>query len=55
MRDMSLVVTRYGAESEAAGVVGVMGPVRMPYGRAISSVRYVASLMDDWVARVFGH
>jgi len=51
---MSLVVSRYGRSDLAAGLLGVVGPLRMPYSRAISTVRYVASLMDDMVYRLFG-
>lgn len=39
--EMSLVVTGYGAGS-GDGVVGVIGPTRMDYGRTISAVRTVA-------------
>jgi heat-inducible transcriptional repressor len=45
----SMVVARYGLEGFATGTVGMLGPTRMPYGRAISTVRYVADLMSDLV------
>jgi heat-inducible transcriptional repressor len=47
LKEYSLVVSPYGVRGEATGALGVMGPMRMPYSRAISAVRYVASLMSD--------
>jgi heat-inducible transcriptional repressor len=52
--DMSLVLSRYGIRGRASGVLGIMGPRRMPYGRAISTVRYVRRLMDDLISDVYG-
>ena len=46
MRDASLVLTRYGSEDDAWGVLGVVGPTRLPYWRAVPMVRFVAELMD---------
>lgn len=54
LRDCSLVLSGYGLPGEANGVLGVLGPMRMPYGRAISVVRYVASLMNDLLHRLYG-
>lgn len=51
----SLVLSRYGLSGEADGVLGVLGPMRMPYGRAISAVRYVARLMSDLVEEMYGY
>jgi heat-inducible transcriptional repressor len=50
----SMVLARYGVEGFATGTVGVLGPTRMPYGRAISTVRYVADLMSDLVSDLYG-
>jgi len=47
MREYSVVLTRYGIDGEVAGVVGVIGPTRMAYPRAISAVRYIANIMSD--------
>jgi heat-inducible transcriptional repressor len=47
MREYSVVHTRYGIDGEVAGVVGVIGPTRMAYPRAISAVRYIANIMSD--------
>lgn len=50
----SMVIARYGVEGFATGALGVLGPTRMPYGRAISTVRYVADLMSDLVNDLYG-
>ncbi len=46
LQDWSVVVSRYG-DTEAAGVVAVIGPTRMAYQRTIPRVRYIASLMSQ--------
>lgn len=45
----SLVLGRYGIAGFATGALGVIGPTRMLYGRAISTVRFVAGLLSDLV------
>jgi heat-inducible transcriptional repressor len=52
--DVSLVIAPYGIEGRAAGVMGVVGPMRMPYGRAISTVRFVAGLMTHLLENLYG-
>ena len=54
LRECSLVVSPYGVSGEATGALGVMGPMRMPYGRAISTVRYVAGLLSDLFRDLYG-
>ncbi len=49
----SMVLSRYG-HSQATGALGVLGPTRLHYGRAISAVRYVAGLMTDMLIEVYG-
>jgi heat-inducible transcriptional repressor len=51
MREASLVLTRYGSEDDAWGVLGVLGPTRLPYWRAVPMVRFIAELMDVVNAR----
>lgn len=51
---VSLVLSRYGVKHIASGVLGIMGPVRMPYARAISTVGYVAQLVGSLMADVYG-
>jgi heat-inducible transcriptional repressor len=50
---LSMVLGRYGTP-QARGALGVLGPTRMRYGRAISAVRYVADLMSDLLDDVYG-
>ncbi|HIC87987.1 MAG TPA: heat-inducible transcription repressor HrcA, partial [Anaerolineae bacterium] len=54
LSDVSLILSRYGVEETATGVLGVIGPVRMPYGHAISAVRYVSRLMSDLLRDLYG-
>jgi heat-inducible transcriptional repressor len=49
LRDCSVVLARYGAPGVATGTLGVLGPIRMAYGRTISTVRFVAGLLSDLV------
>jgi len=53
LRDLSMVLARYGAPGQATGALAVLGPTRMAYGRSISAVRYVAGLMTDMVQDAF--
>jgi heat-inducible transcriptional repressor len=54
LKECSLVVSPYGVSGEARGALGVMGPMRMPYSRAISTVHYVARLMSDLFRELYG-
>ena len=51
MREASLVLTRYGSDEDVWGVLGVLGPTRLPYWRALPMVRFMAELMDVVNAR----
>lgn len=53
MTDVSLVVAAYGRADRAIGVVGVVGPTRMAYPHAISTVRYVRGLMNELVDHLY--
>ena len=55
IEDYSLVLSAYGVRGEANGVVGVLGPIRMPYDRAIPAVRFVARLMSNLVENMYGY
>ena len=46
----SMVLARYGMPGLATGTLGVLGPMRMPYGQTISTVRFVAGLLSDLVS-----
>jgi heat-inducible transcriptional repressor len=49
LRDCSIVLARYGEPGLATGALGVLGPIRMAYGRTISTVRFVAGLLSELV------
>jgi heat-inducible transcriptional repressor len=53
MHNVSLVLAAYGQPGRAMGVVGVLGPTRMAYPQAISSVRYVSGLMNELVEQLY--
>lgn len=52
LRDCSMVLARYGAPGLATGALGVLGPIRMAYGRTISTVRFVAGLLSNLVVEL---
>lgn len=54
LRSLSLVLSRYGVSDGASGVLGVVGPVRMQYGRTIPLVRYVSQVLSDLVEQWYG-
>jgi len=45
----SMVLARYGVPGMVTGTIGVLGPMRMSYARAIPAVRYVAGVLSDLV------
>ena len=49
LRQCSMVLARYGVAGHVTGMLGVLGPMRMSYGKTIPTVRYVASLLSDLV------
>ena len=50
LRSSSLVLARYGVPGISTGALGVLGPMRMSYGRTISTMRFLAGLLSDLVA-----
>jgi heat-inducible transcriptional repressor len=53
LSQLSFVLSRYGAPGQVSGAVGVLGPTHINYGRAISTVRYVSTLMTSMVSRLY--
>jgi heat-inducible transcriptional repressor len=53
MASCSVVLARYGLENQMAGVLGVVGPMRMPYSRSVSTVRYMSQLLSDLLFRAY--
>ncbi|MGB9724174.1 MAG: heat-inducible transcriptional repressor HrcA [Chloroflexia bacterium] len=54
MRDYSLILSRYGLAGRQEGVLGVLGPTRMPYPRSISAVRFIARTLSELLAELHG-
>ena len=54
LRDIALVLSRYGVIDQATGMLGVVGPLRMSYGRSMGAVRFVAALMSEMVEEIHG-
>jgi len=54
LQDCSIIIARYGRDGEPRGVVGLLGPTRMEYGRSVSSVRYVTEVMTSLVHELKG-
>ncbi|MFT5197241.1 MAG: heat-inducible transcriptional repressor [Cellvibrionaceae bacterium] len=50
LKHCTIILSRYGVGNNLMGEVAVIGPTRMAYGRNISAVRYVASLMTEFVS-----
>ncbi len=49
MHEVSLIFAPYGAPDRALGLLGVLGPTRMRYPRAIPTVRYLSTLMNELI------
>lgn len=48
LKDLSVVVARYGGgHGHPGGLVGIVGPTRMQYARAIAVVRFMTQMLDD--------
>ena len=54
LSEVGIVLARYGVDDELTGAMGVLGPVRMTYGRAVSIVRYMSGLMSDLLSDLYG-
>jgi heat-inducible transcriptional repressor len=49
---LSIVIGQYGIPDEAMGAVGVIGPTRMEYPKAITGVQFMSSVMSELVESV---
>ena len=54
LRQFSVILSSYGASGLSTGTIGVLGPMRMSYGRAISMVRFLSRLLSDMVVETLG-
>lgn len=53
LRGWSVVLAPYGYDGPVGGVLGVLGPMRMEYGRVVSGVRYVARMMNGLIEDLY--
>ncbi|HUF53471.1 MAG TPA: heat-inducible transcriptional repressor HrcA [Dehalococcoidia bacterium] len=53
MRLCSVVTTRYGGPDGLRGMLSVVGPTRMDYGRNVAMVRYMSRLMEELLGVYF--
>lgn len=51
--NLSLVLGRYGT-SRVMGAIGVVGPTRLHYGKAISTVSYLAGRVSEFLTEIRG-
>ncbi len=54
MHDFSVVMGQYGLPGQAIGVIGVIGPTRMPYERAFSAVHFLSGTMSELMGEIYG-
>ncbi|MBN1935273.1 MAG: heat-inducible transcription repressor HrcA [Anaerolineae bacterium] len=54
LADFSLVLSRYGMNGSISGALGVIGPLRMPYARTVSAVRFVSGLLSSLLYDYYG-
>jgi heat-inducible transcriptional repressor len=53
--EVGIVLARYGVEDKMTGAMGVLGPLRMPYSRTVSVVRYMSQLMSNLISDLYGY
>ena len=53
LRPLSVVICRYGVPGHALGTIGVIGPTRMEYNRAISGIGFISSIMNGMVRSIY--
>jgi len=53
LRSLALVAAAYGLPQRRLGIVSVIGPLRMDYARAISSVREAARQLSSFISELY--
>lgn len=53
LNQLSMVLSRYGVPGRISGAIGILGPTHINYGRAISSVRYISSMMTNMLVQLY--
>jgi len=54
LSQISIVLSSYGTTDGATGALGVVGPIRMPYSRAVSIVQFMSGLMTNLMGDLYG-
>jgi len=55
VQNFSIVTSSYGVEGEAVGSISVIGPTRMEYNKAVSTIRYLSLVMSKLVNELYGY
>ncbi|HHV77995.1 MAG TPA: heat-inducible transcription repressor HrcA [Firmicutes bacterium] len=50
-RELSLITAEYSSKRGIVGRIGVLGPRRMKYNKALAVVTYVQELINDWLEK----
>jgi len=50
LQQCSVILSKYGSPGVATGTLGILGPMRMPYGHSISMVRFLSGILSDFIA-----
>ncbi|MFO8101957.1 MAG: heat-inducible transcriptional repressor HrcA [Dehalococcoidia bacterium] len=53
LHDFSIVLSRYGLPEQGRGVVGIVGPTRMAYGKTLPAVRYLSEVMSELLFKLY--
>ena len=52
LRNVTLVVAPYALGQSQAGLLGIVGPLRMDYGKAIPGLRFIAALLGKMLSQL---
>jgi len=53
MKGYSFVTASYKLGGKVLGSIAIIGPTRMEYSRAVSSIDFVCKNLSDYLARLF--
>lgn len=55
LSQLSMVLSRYGQPGQLGGAIGLIGPTHINYGRAISAVRYISTMMTNMLVSLYAN
>lgn len=55
LNQLSMVLSRYGQPGQLGGAIGLIGPTHLNYGRAISAVRYISTMMTNMLVSLYAN